>query len=112
MRMILSGGWSYNSPQGCQSLFGGRTVAEPIKNSPNKPDDERAKMMRVLIPAGAIALIVILVAVIASMSGTDKKMSDGSNGVADDPDLKDITTGVKYRDLKVGEGEACTPGAK
>jgi peptidylprolyl isomerase len=87
-------------------------VAEPIQNSPGQPGDERAKMMRVLIPAGGIALVVILVAVIASMSGNEKKMSDGSNGTQDDPELKDIIPGVKYRDLKEGQGEACTPGAK
>ena len=41
-------------------------AAEPNKNSPG--DIERAKMMRVLIPAGAIALVVVLVAVIMAMN--------------------------------------------
>lgn len=86
-------------------------MAEPIKNSPGKPDDERAKMMRVLIPAGGIALLVILVAVIASISGGARKMSDGSDGSVDDSNLKEVATGVKYRDLKEGQGEPCSPGA-
>jgi FKBP-type peptidyl-prolyl cis-trans isomerase len=84
-------------------------AAEPNKKT---PDNDRAKMMRTLIPAGAIALVVILVAVIASLSGGERKMSDGSNGSADDPDLKEIATGVKVRDLKEGTGEPCQQGAK
>lgn len=87
-------------------------AAEPNKKTPGGPDADRAKMMRVLIPAGAIALVVILVAVIASLSGGERKMSDGSNGSADDPDLKEIATGVKIRDLKEGEGPPCPQGAK
>ena len=39
-------------------------------------------------------------------------MSDGSDGTADDPGLKEISTGVQIRDLKVGTGEDCTPGAQ
>jgi peptidylprolyl isomerase len=84
---------------------------DPKKNpAPGNPD--RAKMMRVLIPAGLIALVVILVAVIASISsGSGRKMSDGSDGTADDPDLKEVIAGVKIRDLKEGSGEACPPGS-
>jgi peptidylprolyl isomerase len=70
-------------------------------------------MMRVLIPALAVGAIVILVAVITGMSdGSSKKMSDGSNGSVDDPDLKEIEAGVKYRDVKVGSGDLCPEGAK
>ncbi len=87
-------------------------MAEPIRNSPAQPDNERAKMMRVLIPAGGIALVVILVAVIASMSSSEKKMSDGSDGSTDDPQLKELGGGLKYRDLKEGQGAACVPGSK
>jgi peptidylprolyl isomerase len=85
--------------------------AEPNKNPAGAASSDRAKMMRVLIPAGAIALVVVLVAVIASMTGGGIKMSDGSDGSADDPDLKEIMAGIKYRDLKVGEGTECPPGA-
>jgi len=87
-------------------------AAVPNKKTPGGADSERAKMMRTLIPAGAIALVVILVAVIASLSGGERKMSDGSNGSADDPDLKEIVSGVRYRDLKEGDGKPCEPGAK
>jgi peptidylprolyl isomerase len=86
-------------------------AAEPNKKTPGGPDAERAKMMRVLIPAGAIALVVILVAVIASVSGGGRKMSDGSDGSAEDPGLKEISPGVKIRDLKEGQGKECPPGA-
>lgn len=89
-------------------------MAEPIRNTPGDPNADRKKMMRVLIPAGAIALVVVLVAVIASLSGGGggRAMSDGSDGTADDPGLKEITSGVKYRDLREGQGDACPPGAK
>ena len=70
-------------------------------------------MMRVIIPAGGIALVLILVAVIAAMTGgKGRKMSDGSDGTATDPDLKEIVGGVKYRDLTEGTGDACEPGSK
>ncbi len=84
---------------------------DPKKNPPSG-DPDRAKMMRTLIPAGAIALVVILVAVITSLSGGARKMSDGSDGSADDPGLKEVSAGVKTRDLKEGTGEPCPPGAK
>jgi peptidylprolyl isomerase len=85
----------------------------PGKNNVPAGEPDRAKMIRVLIPAVAIGAIVILVAVVAGISdGSSKKMSDGSNGTVDDPDLKEITPGVKYRDLKEGSGEACSEGAK
>jgi hypothetical protein len=108
-------------------------AAEPNKNTPG--DIERAKMMRVLIPAGAIALVVVLVAVIMAMNegnssnghkdkgkgkggyppptgGTDvSKLTDGSSPTADDPNLKDIgPPGLKYRDLKEGDGPEVRPG--
>src|SRR5678815_5598491 len=94
--------------------FRRRLVAmEPNKNRSGAGNADRAKMMRVLIPAGAIALVVVLAAVVASLSGsTEHKMSDGSNSSADDPDLKQIVAGVKYRDLKEGEGTPCPPGVK
>jgi peptidylprolyl isomerase len=54
-----------------------------------------------------------LAAVITGMSdGASRKMSDGSNGSADDPDLKEVETGVLYRDLKDGTGDPCPEGAK
>jgi peptidylprolyl isomerase len=88
-------------------------MATDPKKNPAPDKSEREKMMRVLIPAGAIVLVVILVAVITSISsGGSHRMSDGSNGSADDPDLKEIASGVKYRDLKEGQGEACPEGAQ
>lgn len=72
---------------------------------------DRRKLLKILIPAAAVAGLLVLVAVIMAFSGFGPKMSDGSNGSIDDPKLQDIAPGVKYRDIKVGEGEPCTPGA-
>ena len=87
-------------------------AAEPNKKVPGAANAERAKMLRVLIPAGAVALVVVLVAVIASMSSGARTMSDGSDGSAEDPELKELTGGVKYRDVREGTGQPCQPGAK
>jgi peptidylprolyl isomerase len=87
-------------------------AAEPKKNQPGGPDAERAKMRRTLIVAGGVAVVIILITVIASVSGgSPRKMSDGSDGSADDPDLKEVIPGVKIRDIKEGSGEPCPPGA-
>lgn len=86
-------------------------MAADSKKTP-PPGASRAQMMRVLVPAGAIALIVVLAAVIYGLSGNGRNMSDGSNGSADDPDLRGIATGVQYRDVKEGLGEPCGHGAK
>lgn len=110
-------------------------TAEPNKNTPGGADTERAKMLRVLIPAGAVALVVVLVAVIMAMNegnssntergkgkgkggyppptgGTDvSKLTDGTSPTVDDPNLKDIgSPGLKYRDLKEGDGPEVKPG--
>ena len=87
-------------------------MAEPYRNPPTGQDPNRTKMRRMLVLAGGVALVIILVAVIAGMSGGGRKMSDGSDGSADDPELKEISGGVKYRDLKEGTGEPCPHGAK
>jgi peptidylprolyl isomerase len=74
---------------------------------------DRAKMKQYLVPAVGVAAVVLLVALVAVVSNADaRKMSDGSDGSADDPDLKQITSGVKYRDVKEGTGDPCPPGAE
>ncbi len=87
-------------------------MAEPGKGQPEGLDKQ--KMKQILVPAIAVAAIVILVGLVmfVSDSATPKKMSDGSNGSVEDSDLKELTAGVKYRDLKVGVGEECPPGAE
>jgi peptidylprolyl isomerase len=81
-----------------------------------KPNDEgfdRAKLKRFLVPAGAVAAVVVLVGLVMSVSGAmSRKMSDGSDGTAGDPGLKEIAPGVRYRDLKVGTGDPCPPDAQ
>lgn len=70
-------------------------------------------MKQYIVPAAAVAAVVVLVGLVVYVSGADtRKMSDGSNGSADDPDLKEVTPGVKYRDIKEGLGDACPPGAE
>jgi peptidylprolyl isomerase len=71
-----------------------------------------SKLTPILVPVIGVALLVILVVVVGSVGGSSRKMSDGSDGSADDSGLKELTAGVKYRDLKEGEGEPCPPGAR
>jgi peptidylprolyl isomerase len=85
-------------------------MAEQGKPQPDGLD--RAKMKLYLVPAAAVAAILVLAGLVVYVSGSEvRKMSDGSNGTADDPDLKEATPGVKYRDIKEGLGEPCPPGA-
>jgi peptidylprolyl isomerase len=73
---------------------------------------DKTKMKQYLVPALAVAAVVVLAGLVMVVSGNaGRKMSDGSNGSSDDPDLKEATAGVKYRDLKEGVGEACPAGA-
>jgi peptidylprolyl isomerase len=73
---------------------------------------DRAKMKQILVPALAVAAVIVLAGLVIYVSGgAGRKMSDGSNGSADDPDLKELAAGVKYRDLQEGAGDPCPPGA-
>jgi len=88
-------------------------AADPGKNNTPEGDSDQAKMKRVLIPALAVGLIVILAAVIAGITDqSGRKMSDGSDGTPDDPGLVLVESGVKYRDVKEGTGEPCPDGSK
>ena len=97
------------------------------QNSPTPSDSN--KLTTVLVPVAGVAFIVVLVIVIAGTSDnpkpTDKggkegidgmrarrdpppsdldKLSDGTAPQANDPGLKDLANGLKYRDLKEGDG--------
>jgi len=86
-------------------------AAQP--NNKSAPDADGRRWMTVGIPIAAVALIVVLMIVMGSVgSGGAKKMSDGSNGTADDSELKELSPGVKARDVKEGTGDPCPPGAK
>src|ERR1700721_2413957 len=88
-------------------------ASDPGKSNTPAGDSDRAKMMRVLVPALAVGIIVILAAMIAGISNdTTKKMSDGSNGALEDSGLIEIEDGVKYRDIQEGQGDPCPEGAK
>lgn len=94
------------------------------------PAGDSKNLATVLVPVAGVALIIVLVVVIGAtnepganstdkgggaksslVSGPGKAMSDGSDGGTEDPDLKPIGDGgLKYRDLKVGNGPECPRG--
>lgn len=76
---------------------------------PASQPDKRA-MVKMLLPMGAVALLVVVVAVLWTMSGAGVVMSDGSNGTANDPNLSVASDGVRYRDLREGTGNAVKQG--
>jgi peptidylprolyl isomerase len=87
-------------------------MSDPKKNTPQAGEPDPAQIKRVLIPTVAIGLVIVLVAVITSLSGgSGKKMSDGSDGTAEDSALREITPGVRARDIKTGIGDECPAGA-
>ena len=73
---------------------------------------DRKKLLTILVPAIGVAALLLVIVFFSGLSGSDRAMSDGSNGSADDPGLKEISKGVRYRDIKEGEGEPCPAGAK
>ena len=86
-------------------------MAEP--NKPQPAGVDRAKLKQYLVPAGAVLAVLLLVGLVVYVSGaSEHKMSDGSNGSADDAGLKEAAAGVTYRDIKEGLGEACPEGAE
>lgn len=88
-------------------------MAAPSKGQPEGLDKQ--KMKQILVPALAVAAIVILVGLVVYVSDSaaaPKMPSDKSDGTENDPGLKELTAGVRYRDLKTGIGEACPPGAE
>ncbi len=88
-------------------------MADSKPNTPPPGEPSAAQIKRVLIPTVAIGVVIILVAVVASVtSGSGRAMSDGSDGSAEDSGLREITTGLKIRDLKEGVGDPVPEGAK
>ena len=85
-------------------------MAEPGAPQPGGVD--KSTMKQFLGPAVALAAVVVLAGLVVLVSGgSSRSMSDGSNGSADDPELKEVTPGVRYRDIKVGTGTPCPEGA-
>jgi peptidylprolyl isomerase len=90
---------------------------------------EKSKMMRVLVPALAAAGVVVLIGVLVAMSDwggpthPTLKSKKGGLDTADDTGMTDtvppldaegwmtLPTGVRYWDVKEGEGEPCPAGA-
>lgn len=71
----------------------------------------KSQMKQYLVPAVAVAAVVVLAGLVMVVSGSTRKMSDGSDGSATDPGLKEVSPGVKSRDIKEGTGDPCPPGA-
>ena len=111
-------------------------AAEPKKNA-SGADADRAKMLRVLIPSVAIAVVVILVAVLAAVynedpaagdkgkgskhrgayppptGGTDvTKLSDGTAPGGRIPSSRTSAADSRFRDMKVGDGAEVKPGQR
>jgi hypothetical protein len=103
------------------------------QNSPAGSGDPK-KWTAVVVPAVGVAFIVLLVVIVAvtsdsptEPSGKEKgksgglrdrrsnpdvtKLSDGTLPQANDPNLKEMGGGLRYRDLKEGDGEEVARGA-
>lgn len=65
-----------------------------------------------VVPAVGVGVVAAVVAAVVAFGASDTKLTDGTDVREPDPDLKPLTEGVKYRDLKPGIGEECPPGAK
>lgn len=85
-------------------------AATPNNSTGNGPAPR--KTSAIVIPVVGVAALVILVVVVSTLGKTSAKMSDGSDASADDPGLKEISVGVKSREIKEGKGDACPPGAE
>jgi peptidylprolyl isomerase len=79
------------------------------------PDKGYGQQNKGKIPPGSTLIFEVeLLEVIPQKNvttGPGKPMSDGSNGGTEDPGLKEIESGLKYRDLKEGSGEPVKEGA-
>lgn len=81
-------------------------MADPAKGV------NKSEMMQYLVPALAIGALVILVGLVVITSGLGApNLSDGSDGSENDPELKELAPGVKFRDAKEGTGEPCPAGS-
>lgn len=113
-------------------------MAQSKPNTPPPGEPDPAQIKKVLIPAVAIGVVIVLVAVLVAVFDTtpaaaDKdgkggakgkgayppatggsdvaKLTDGTEPGAEDPGLKPIgTEGLKYRDLKEGDGREVRAG--
>jgi len=64
------------------------------------------------VPLVGVGLVAAVVGAVVVFGGSSSKLSDGTDVRDADPDLKELSDGVKYRDLKGGAGEPCPEGAK
>ncbi len=86
-------------------MGGDRPTPNPSNASASPLEDERRQMLRVLVPAGGVAGLILVSGVLLGVYGSSgPKMSDGSDGTLADRGLKEVVAGVKIRDLVVGEG--------
>jgi FKBP-type peptidyl-prolyl cis-trans isomerase len=64
-----------------------------------------------LVVVGALVVALVVVIFVWNVVSASPKHSDGTDVTADDPNLKELAPGVKYRDIKAGVGDECPPGA-
>jgi peptidylprolyl isomerase len=63
------------------------------------------------IPLIGVGMIVVAVVLVNALGASSTTMTDGTDVREPDPNLKELVPGVQYRDLKVGDGAECPPGA-
>jgi peptidylprolyl isomerase len=65
-----------------------------------------------VVPAVGVGLVAAVVAGVVAFGSANTKLTDGTDVRDPDPDLKELSAGVKFRDLKAGVGDECPEGAK
>ncbi len=81
-------------------------------NAPQSGGMDKGQLTQYLVPAAAAAAVIMLAGLVFFASGSERKMSDGSNGSVNDPGLKEASAGVRFRDLKEGTGDPCPVAAE
>jgi peptidylprolyl isomerase len=108
-------------------------MASGRANTPGGDSPDGKKWLTVLVPAVGVAVLVGVVVAMSALSDPNQsggkdgkggstaagsgapfsadKLTDGSSPTADDPGLKELEPGLKYRDLTEGTGAEVKPGA-
>ena len=94
---------------GVALVVGAVVVTYALNNGPDNPGGKGAGLFGGDSGKGAAAAIRPRR---SPLPNSPTKLADGTAPTDPDPDLKDLGSGgLKYRDLKVGDGDECPPGA-
>jgi peptidylprolyl isomerase len=80
--------------------------------APSGAAGDKKPMSPYLIPVIGVGLVVAAVAAVVAFGGSSTTMTDGTDVREPDANLKDLSEGVKFRDLKAGVGDECQEGAR